>query len=94
MKNNLNFSVLKYSPYIPKLIPLKKKLCIPDTSAQGIITQAFYLGDPGSYNTTYSDCIWKKGNDRDQCPDPQITVKLYTSGEKKRKIYVSPCIKK
>lgn len=60
-----------------------------DTSAQGIIAQALYLGDPNMYNNTMDSCIWKRGNDRDACPDPDITMILYTSGRVRTKSVVS-----
>ena len=59
-----------------------------DISAQHILTQALYLGNPSDYNTTKEDCIWKHGNDRDVCPDPNINIILYTSGEKRGKLWV------
>ncbi|XP_059618591.1 phospholipase A1 member A-like [Phlebotomus argentipes] len=58
---------------------------LQDTSAQGIIAQALYLGDPNMYNNTMDSCIWKRGNDRDQCPDPDINMILYTGGLVRRK---------
>uniref|UniRef100_A0A1B0D5A6 Uncharacterized protein n=1 Tax=Phlebotomus papatasi TaxID=29031 RepID=A0A1B0D5A6_PHLPP len=62
---------------------------LQDTSAQGIIAQALYLGDPNMYNNTMDSCIWKRGNDRDACPDPDITMILYTSGRVRTKSVVS-----
>ncbi|XP_062552201.1 phospholipase A1 VesT1.02-like [Armigeres subalbatus] len=46
--------------------------------AQHLLTQALYLGDPASFNTTKDDCIWKRGEE--YCPDPDIKTILYTSG--------------
>lgn len=43
----------------------------------GPLATALFLGDPALFNTTREDCIWKRGNDRDQCPDPDITMTLF-----------------
>uniref|UniRef100_A0A182QP58 Lipase domain-containing protein n=1 Tax=Anopheles farauti TaxID=69004 RepID=A0A182QP58_9DIPT len=48
--------------------------------AQHLLAQALYLGDPDSYNTTRDDCVWKRGNGQDVCPDEDINILLYTSG--------------
>lgn len=45
--------------------------------AQGPVATALFLGDPALFNTTREDCIWKHGNDRDQCPDADITMYLF-----------------
>lgn len=45
--------------------------------AQGPVATALFLGDPALFNTTREDCIWKRGNDRDQCPDPDVTMTLF-----------------
>lgn len=29
-------------------------------------------------NNTLDDCIWRRGNDKDSCPDPEVRVILYT----------------
>lgn len=47
------------------------------TQAQGPIAQALFLGDQTLFNTTREDCVWKRGNDRDYCPDPDISMILY-----------------
>jgi hypothetical protein len=61
-----------------------------DSSAQRVITQALYLGNPDSFNSTREDCVWKHNNERDICPDPNISVILYTSnGVTKHKNEVS-----
>lgn len=50
-----------------------------DVQCQGIVTQAFYLGDASQFNTSRDDCLWKRGSDRDTCPDKDIRMILYTS---------------
>ena len=62
---------------------------IIDTRADNIIQQALYLGDPDLFNTTRDDCVWKRGNNMDKCPDPDIKIIMYTSGQIKEKIVVS-----
>lgn len=67
-----------------------------DSSAQNIINQALYLGNPSVWNSTRDDCKWKFGNERDICPDPDINVILHTStanGKNRGKLWVSlrPC---
>lgn len=56
--------------------------------AQGPLAQALFLGDAGVFNATADNCHWKRGNDRDACPDPDITIKLYTGGKDKRRTEV------
>lgn len=48
-------------------------------NAQGPVAQALFLGDPALFNTTREDCVWKRGNDKDHCPDPDITMTLFPS---------------
>lgn len=36
------------------------------------------MGDQSQFNTTRDDCIWKRGNERDECPDDDINIFLYT----------------
>lgn len=45
--------------------------------AQGPVATALFLGDPALFNTTREDCVWRRGNDRDQCPDPDVTMTLF-----------------
>lgn len=45
--------------------------------AQGPVATALFLGDPALFNTTREDCIWRRGNDRDQCPDPDVMMTLF-----------------
>lgn len=60
-----------------------------DAQAQHLLAQALYLGDPDSFNTTREDCVWKRGNGQDVCPDEDISIYLYTSGIVKDKFKVS-----
>lgn len=53
--------------------------------AQGPVATALFLGDPALFNTTREDCIWKRGNDRDQCPDPDVTMTLFPPKNKHAK---------
>lgn len=55
-------------------------------SAQGPLGQALFLGDSNMFNTTRDDCIWKRGYDRDHCPDPDISMTLFTSNKAKLKV--------
>lgn len=48
-------------------------------SAQGLITNALFLGDKDSFNTSLADCVWKRTNDRASCPDPDVQIILYTN---------------
>lgn len=48
-------------------------------SQQGIVAQALFLGDASQFNSTRDDCLWKRGNERDTCPDKDIRMILYTS---------------
>lgn len=54
--------------------------------SQGPVAQALFLGDQTLFNTTRDDCVWKRGNDRDHCPDEDISMTLYTSSKTKTKV--------
>lgn len=60
-----------------------------DTNAQVAINNALYLGAPQVFNTTKDDCIWKRGPEKDECPDPNISIILYTSDDYIYKTLVS-----
>lgn len=62
---------------------------LSDTNAQVAINNALYLGAPQVFNTTKDDCIWKRGAEKDECPDPNISIILYTSDDYIYKTLVS-----
>lgn len=45
---------------------------------EGPIRDAIESGAAAEYNK--DDCVWRRGNDRDVCPDPDVQVYLYTPG--------------
>ncbi|KAJ4428463.1 hypothetical protein ANN_24500 [Periplaneta americana] len=49
----------------------------PGCTAQSLLSQALFLGNVT--NATREDCIWRRGNDRDNCPDPDVKYYMYTS---------------
>ncbi|XP_046737590.1 phospholipase A1 member A-like [Diprion similis] len=60
---------------------------IQETSAaRGPIREAIQNGQAAEYNK--DDCAWRRGNDRDLCPDPDVHVFLYAPGHPKRKLEV------
>lgn len=67
-------------------------LSVSVVHAQGPIAQALFLGDQSLFNTTREDCVWKRGNDRDHCPDPDITMTLYPPKNSQAKIKVCFCL--
>lgn len=62
-----------------------------DVSAQGLITQALFLGDPEGFNSSLADCVWKRTNDRASCPDPAIEIILYTNSSRAPQKVVTTC---
>lgn len=52
--------------------------------AKGPIQEAIESGAADAYNK--DDCTWRRGNDRDYCPDPDVHLYLYTPGNVKRKL--------
>lgn len=60
-------------------------------NAQGPVAQALFLGDQSLFNTTREDCVWKRGNDRDQCPDPDVFMTLFTPKNIRPKSKVNGC---
>lgn len=49
---------------------------------EGPIRDAIESGAAAEYNK--DDCVWRRGNDRDVCPDPDVQVYLYTPGRSRR----------
>ncbi|XP_072744224.1 phospholipase A1 [Anoplolepis gracilipes] len=49
---------------------------------EGPIRDAIESGAAAEYNK--DDCVWRRGNDRDVCPDPDVHVYLYTPGRPRR----------
>ncbi|KAG8274780.1 hypothetical protein J6590_100247 [Homalodisca vitripennis] len=54
-------------------------VAVQDVVAEGPLHHALSLGMIG-HNLTREDCIWRRGGDRDHCPDPNIFYYLYTPG--------------
>ncbi|KAK2579140.1 hypothetical protein KPH14_001310 [Odynerus spinipes] len=51
---------------------------------RGPIEEAIQNGAADDYNK--DNCIWRRGNDRDSCPDPKVHVYLYTPGHGRREL--------
>ncbi|XP_063241620.1 phospholipase A1 VesT1.02-like [Bacillus rossius redtenbacheri] len=69
------------SPPSPMWLPLllAAAFSLPAGSrGQGALTQALFMGNVDS-NATLADCVWRRGNDNDVCPDPDVFYYLYTS---------------
>lgn len=49
---------------------------------RGPIRDAIESGAAADYNK--ENCVWRRGNDRDICPDPDVHVYLYTPGRQRR----------
>ncbi|XP_034171023.2 phospholipase A1 [Osmia lignaria lignaria] len=54
------------------------------TTAIGPIQEAIQNGDAAQYNK--EQCVWRRGNDRDSCPDPDVRVFLYTNDRPRREL--------
>lgn len=52
--------------------------------ARGPIQDAINSGAADAYDK--DNCTWRRGNDRDSCPDPGVHLYLYTPGNPKRKL--------
>ncbi|XP_076176043.1 phospholipase A1 [Ptiloglossa arizonensis] len=50
----------------------------------GPIQEAIQNGIAAQYNR--EKCIWRRGNDRDSCPDPDVRIFLYTSDRPRREL--------
>jgi len=53
-----------------------------EVKREGPIRDAIESGAVAEYNK--HDCIWRRGNDRDACPDPDVHVYLYTPDRPRR----------
>lgn len=53
-----------------------------ETRREGPIRDAIESGAAAEYNK--DDCVWRRGNDRDVCPDPDVHMYLYTVGRPRR----------
>ena len=51
---------------------------------RGPIQEAIQNGVAAQYDR--KDCIWRRGNDKDSCPDPDVKVYLYTSDRPRREL--------
>ncbi|XP_047509303.1 pancreatic triacylglycerol lipase-like [Pieris napi] len=47
------------------------------------IKEALFLNSDSFGNSTLEDCVWKR--EREPCPDPNITINLYTEAEPEKK---------
>ncbi|XP_012272394.1 phospholipase A1 [Orussus abietinus] len=56
-------------------------------TVRGPIQDAIQSGAAADYNR--EDCVWRRGNDRDSCPDPDVHVYLHTKGNPRRQLDVS-----
>lgn len=50
----------------------------------GPIREAIQNGIAGQYNR--ENCVWRRGHDRDSCPDPDVHVFLYTENRPRREL--------
>ncbi|XP_069687339.1 phospholipase A1-like [Periplaneta americana] len=64
-------------PGHPAIAAILIAACISGCTAQSLLSQALFLGNVT--NATREDCIWRRGNDRDNCPDPDVKYYMYTS---------------
>ncbi|XP_047002929.1 uncharacterized protein LOC124620301 [Schistocerca americana] len=55
-----------------------------DAEWMGALEQALLLGLNSTDEFTFRDCVWRRGGDRDACPDPDIHLYLYTSANASR----------
>lgn len=74
------------SVFVPVLLLLltgsQEALC---RAPRGPIQEAIQSGAAADYNK--DDCTWRRGNDRDSCPDPDVHVYLHSElGKPKRKL--------
>lgn len=53
-------------------------LGISSQPAVNPLKEALFLGNLSINNNTLDDCIWRRGNDKDACPDPEVRVLLFT----------------
>lgn len=63
-----------------------------DVHGQGIVAQALFLGDTNQFNSSRDDCLWKRGNERDSCPDEDINIILYTASPNSRRTMVNDSV--
>lgn len=52
--------------------------------SRGPIRDAIENGDAAAYDR--NKCVWRRGNDRDLCPDPDVHVHLYTPDRPRRSL--------
>lgn len=59
-------------------------LSIKKKEPRGPIQEALQNGLAAQYNR--ENCVWRRGNDRDSCPDPDVRVFLYTFHQSRREL--------
>ncbi|KAK0160642.1 hypothetical protein PV328_008029 [Microctonus aethiopoides] len=73
--------------YLLLVLPMKLNAGITEELvrlAKGPIHDAIESGASTNYDK--EECTWRRGNDRDICPDPDVHIYLYTPGKPKRKL--------
>lgn len=50
----------------------------------GPIQEAIQNGVAARYNK--ENCIWRRGNDKDSCPDPDVRIYLYANDKPRREL--------
>lgn len=81
--NNMRVFVLSIT--VPALFLIKVLICTHYVVAQkemwrdGPIIDAIENGAAVEYDK--NKCVWRQGNDRDICPDPDVYIYLYTPGK-------------
>lgn len=81
--NKLNLILIiifiKNSICMNQISPLEAQL---SKLAKGPIQDAIDSGAANDYKK--EDCTWRRGDDKDLCPDPDIHIYLYTPGDDTR----------
>lgn len=65
-------------------LALLSSLFLTPSSRNGPLQDAIKSGAAATYKE--DDCIWRRGNDKDSCPDPDIHVYIHTSNRPRREL--------
>lgn len=76
-------SALRSSLLLATLLLISSQ-ALAKTPRNGPIQDAIQNGVAAEYDR--EKCIWRRGNDKDSCPDPDVKVYLYASDRPRRQL--------
>lgn len=77
-------STFRTSLFLTTLFVLLAEISTKKVQPKGPITDAIQSGAAADYDR--KKCIWRRGSDRDSCPDPDVKIYLYAKDRPRREL--------